>query len=91
MSEKQNNVITLIVAGTELKFEPTLVAYNKALNEVARTENMVGTFTTYLERIVAPESREKLKALLKTPGLPVVLAKKVNEKYAPDLEIEIKE
>ncbi|MEQ4640000.1 putative phage tail assembly chaperone [Providencia rettgeri] len=91
MSEKATNTIVLTVLGVELKFEPTLVAYNKALNESARTENMVGALTTYLERIVAPESREKLKTLLKTPGLPVALARKVNEKYAPELEIEIKE
>lgn len=91
MSDKQSNVITLIVSGMELKFEPTLVAYNKAINEVARTENPVGTFTTYLERIVLPESREKLKGLMNHPGLPVVLAKKINEIYAPEIEIEIKE
>ncbi|MEX9212847.1 putative phage tail assembly chaperone [Providencia rettgeri] len=91
MSDKPSKVITLMVSGTELKFEPTLVAYNKALNEVSSTKNAVGTFTTYLERIVTPESREKLKGLLNHPGLPVVLAQKINEIYAPEIEIEIKE
>ncbi|WP_411705650.1 putative phage tail assembly chaperone [Edaphovirga cremea] len=84
------NIITLTVAGKELKFEPELVAYNKCLNESARTENIIGAVSDYLKRIVLPECRESLNELLLIPGAPGQIAAKVNELYAPALDIEVK-
>lgn len=89
--EKNNDIITLTVGGTELKFAPTLQAYNKCLNEAARAEDLVGAISTYLKRIVVPESRDDLAALLLKPGVGSQLAERINKIYAPALEIEVKE
>ncbi|RQM39122.1 putative phage tail assembly chaperone [Erwinia psidii] len=88
MSEK--NVITLTIGGTDVQFAPTLQAYNKCLNESARDEDIVGAVATYLKRIVVPESRDALARLLLMPGLGAQVAKKINELYAPTVEIEVK-
>lgn len=91
MSKETKDVITLEVKGITVQFAPTLVAYNKCLNESARDENIVGAISTYLKRIVVPESRDNLAELMQHPGMAAAIAKKVNEIYAPDVEIEVKE
>ncbi|MFA3759205.1 putative phage tail assembly chaperone [Yersinia sp. 2466 StPb PI] len=91
MSKETKEVITLEVKGITVQFAPTLVAYNKCLNESARDENIIGAISTYLKRIVVPESRDGLAELLQRPGMAAAIAKKVNEIYAPDAEIEVKE
>ncbi|CNJ75151.1 TPA: hypothetical protein PXO57_000669 [Yersinia enterocolitica] len=91
MSKETKDVITLEVKGITVQFAPTLVAYNKCLNESARDENIIGAISTYLKRIVVPESRDSLAELLQRPGMAAAIAKKVNEIYAPDAEIEVKE
>ncbi|HHH0061206.1 TPA: putative phage tail assembly chaperone [Yersinia enterocolitica] len=91
MSKETKDVITLEVKGITVQFAPTLVAYNKCLNESARDENIIGAISTYLKRIVVPESRDNLAELLQRPGMVAAIAKKVNEIYAPDAEIEVKE
>ena len=88
MSEK--NIITLTINGADIQFAPTLQAYNKCLNESARDEDIVGAVATYLKRIVVPESRDALAQLLLTPGAGAQIAKKINEIYAPTVEIEVK-
>ncbi|EPN2803325.1 putative phage tail assembly chaperone [Serratia marcescens] len=87
---KTTDLITLTIAGNDVSFEPNLQAYNKCLNESARDEDVIGAVNTYLKRIVTPESREVLLGLLLTPGAGAQIAKKVNELYAPSLEIEVK-
>ncbi|HHH1451413.1 TPA: putative phage tail assembly chaperone [Yersinia enterocolitica] len=91
MSKETKDVITLEVKGITVQFAPTMVAYNKCLNESARDENIIGAISTYLKRIVVPESRDSLAELLQRPGMAAAIAKKVNEIYAPDAEIEVKE
>lgn len=91
MSKETKDVITLEVKGITVQFAPTLVAYNKCLNESSRDENIIGAISTYLKRIVVPESRDGLAELLQRPGMAAAIAKKVNEIYAPDAEIEVKE
>lgn len=90
-TESGQNVITLTVAGKEISFEPTTTAYNKALNESTRTEDVVGAMRTYLLRIVTPDSRAALNEILKVPGAAPQLAKVINEQFAPSLEIEVKQ
>ncbi|GKW31385.1 hypothetical protein PEC730217_01650 [Pectobacterium carotovorum subsp. carotovorum] len=87
---KETNVITLTVNGRELSFAPTLVAYNKLSNEAARDGDVIGTIATYLKRIVTPDTRDALNELLQRPGYGTQIAKKVNEIYAPEVEIEVK-
>ncbi|CNI11309.1 putative phage tail assembly chaperone [Yersinia pekkanenii] len=91
MSKETKGVITLSVKGLTVQFAPTLTAYNKCLNESARDENIVGAMATYLKRIAVPESRDNLAELLQLPGVGAQIVKKVNELYAPDAEIEVKE
>jgi hypothetical protein len=81
--------IKLGVCGVDIIFEPNQTAYNKFINEMAM-DNKVAPANNYLNRIVAPESKEALLDILKRPGAAIQLAGKVNELYAPELEIEVK-
>lgn len=89
--ESGAKIITLTVGGKDIKFEPTTTAYNKALNESTRTEDVMGAMRTYLLRVVCPESREALNEVLRVPGAAPQLAKVINEQFAPALEIEVKQ
>ncbi len=88
MSEKVT--ISLTVAGTDLCFEPTTTAYNQLTNESVRTQNVAGAIRDYLLKIVAPDSRAPLLDVLKRPGAAEQLAKFINDRFAPELEIELK-
>ncbi len=81
--------INLVVCGQEIVFTPNQTAYNKFINEMAM-DNKVAPAHNYLNRIVEPESKDALAELLKRPGAALQLAGKVNEIYAPELEIEVK-
>ncbi|GDX05728.1 putative phage tail assembly chaperone [Buttiauxella sp. A111] len=81
--------IKLSVAGADICFEPNQSAYNKFINEMAM-DNKVAPAHNYLMRIVTAETKEALTEVLTRPGAAIQLAGKVNEIYAPDLEIEVK-
>ncbi|MFV7361047.1 putative phage tail assembly chaperone [Citrobacter portucalensis] len=81
--------IKLTVAGTELVFEPNVTAYNKFINDMSM-DNKVAPAVSYLKRIVATESKQTLEGFITRPGAPLQLVAKVNELYAPELEIEVK-
>ncbi|END4226256.1 putative phage tail assembly chaperone [Escherichia coli] len=81
--------ITLVVSGKEIVFVPNQTAYNKFINEMAM-DNKVAPAHNYLTRIVDPESKDVLTDVLKRPGAALQLTGKVNEIYAPELEIEVK-
>lgn len=81
--------INLVVCGKEIVFTPNQTAYNKFINEMAM-DNKVAPAHSYLMRIVEPESKDALTEILKRPGAALQLAGKVNEIYAPELEIEVK-
>ncbi|OFC61861.1 putative phage tail assembly chaperone [Candidatus Erwinia dacicola] len=81
--------INLTVCGQDITFKPNQTAYNKFINEMAM-DNKVVPAHSYLTRIVAAESKEALADILKRPGAALQLAGKVNEIYAPELEIEVK-
>ncbi|OXS14000.1 hypothetical protein CGX12_16600 [Zobellella denitrificans] len=81
--------ITLVVNGTDLTFEPTTQAYNKYINELSM-DDKVAPAHTYLNRIVAAESKEALGKLLAQPGAGLKLVAKVNEAFEPELEISVK-
>jgi len=85
MSEK----IKLAIAGVELVFEPNVIAYNKFINDMSM-DNKVAPAVSYLKRIVATESKAVLEDFITRPGVPLQLVAKVNEIYAPELEIEVK-
>lgn len=81
--------ITLVVSGKEIVFVPNQTAYNKFINEMAM-DNKVAPAHNYLTRIVEPESKDVLIDVLKRPGAALQLTGKVNDIYAPELEIEVK-
>lgn len=81
--------IKLSVCGTDIVFEPNQTAYNKLINEMAM-DNKVAPANNYLMRIVTPETKDALIDVLKRPGAALQLVSKVNDIYAPELEIEVK-
>ncbi|HDN9511167.1 putative phage tail assembly chaperone [Aeromonas salmonicida] len=82
-------IITLICANTDISFEPTLTAYNSYINGLSMTDKVAPSHQ-YLKRIVAADSKEALDGLLARPGAALQIAAKVNEQFAPDLDIEVK-
>lgn len=87
MSDKVK--IEMKVNGLALVFEPNITAYNKLINELA-LDSKVAPSAQYLRRIIHQDCKEALETVLKTPGAGIKLMGKVNEIYAPDLEIEVK-
>lgn len=81
--------IELTVGGVALVFEPNQTAYNKFINEMSM-DNKVAPAINYLNRIIASESKEAFTDIVKRPGAALQLAGKINEIYAPELEIEVK-
>ena len=81
--------IKLAVAGVDVVFEPNQTAYNKFINDMAM-DNKVAPAHNYLNRIVTTETKEALAGILQRPGAALQLVAKVNEIYAPELEIEVK-
>ncbi|KDE35125.1 FIG01220552: hypothetical protein [Kosakonia radicincitans] len=81
--------IELTVAGVALVFEPNTTAYNKFINDVSM-DNKVAPAVNYLNRIIAPESKEALSGIITRPGAALQIAAKVNDIFAPELEIEVK-
>ncbi|MDM5065628.1 putative phage tail assembly chaperone [Aeromonas salmonicida] len=81
--------ITLTIAGTDISFEPTLVAYNSYINGLSMTDKVAPSHQ-YLKRIVCTQNKEALDTLLARPGAALQVAAKVNEQFAPDLDIEVK-
>ncbi|MCC8366021.1 putative phage tail assembly chaperone [Xenorhabdus sp. PB61.4] len=86
---KENKIITLMVGGSEIKFEPNIVAYNHMINDMTM-DNKIVPIVTYLRRIVQPAFKSVLDEFLQIPGAAMQLVEKVNSEYAPKLEIEIK-
>ncbi|MFQ2606795.1 putative phage tail assembly chaperone [Aeromonas caviae] len=82
-------IITLEVAGKELKFAPTMVAYNGFLNDMMPNDK-VAPAHNYLKKIVCQESKAALDELLKRPSAALQLAGAVNKEFAPDLDITVK-
>ena len=81
--------ITLTIAGTDISFEPTMVAYNSFINDMMPNDK-VAPAHNYLKKIVCQESKEALDDLLKRPSAALQLAGAVNKEFAPDLDITVK-
>ncbi|CAM3632537.1 putative phage tail assembly chaperone [Yersinia ruckeri] len=81
--------ITLTVNGVDITFEPNTTAYNSFINDMAM-DNKIAPAFQYLRRIVNKDNKEALDDILKVPGAALQLAGKINEVYAPQLEIEVK-
>lgn len=89
MPENENNGIVLVVAGKELRFQPTLTAYNKYINEMM-PHDKVAPSTNYLRRIIHKDDKTALDDVLKLPGAVMRLLAKVNGHFEESLEIEVK-
>ncbi|MCP9267843.1 putative phage tail assembly chaperone [Xenorhabdus sp. XENO-1] len=86
---KENKIITLIIAEKEIQFEPNIIAYNSMINDMTM-ENKIAPIVTYLRRIVQNDSKPALNELLQIPGAAMQIVDRVNSEYAPKLDIEIK-
>ncbi|BDR17618.1 putative phage tail assembly chaperone [Vibrio diabolicus] len=82
-------VITLVANGTEIRFAPTLEAFNKLTNETTPFDK-VAPATNYLRRIVHKDDKPALDEVLSKPGAVMQLAGAVNNEFQGDLEIEVK-
>ena len=82
----EKHLIEFTIAGQAVSFEPNIAAYNKMINEMAM-DNKVAPAHSYLMRIVTPETKEALAVILKRPGAALQITTKVNEQFAPELEI----
>lgn len=81
--------INITVNGNELRFEPTLEAFNKLTNETTPFDKVAPT-TNYLRRVVVKEDKKALDEALKIPGAVMQLAGAVNSEFQGELEIEVK-
>ena len=81
--------IKMTVADAELVFEPNTTAFNKFINEMTM-ENKIAPANNYLRRIIAEESKDALDKLLEVPGAALQIVEAVNTRYAPKLEIDLK-
>lgn len=81
--------INITVNGNELRFEPTLEAFNKLTNETTPFDKVAPT-TNYLRRVVVKEDKKALDDALKIPGAVMQLAGAVNSEFQGELEIEVK-
>ena len=81
--------ITLTIAGTDISFEPTMTAYNGFINDMMPNDK-VAPAHNYLKKIVCTESKEALSDLLALPGAALQLTAKINEEFAPALDITVK-
>ncbi|ELN2578708.1 putative phage tail assembly chaperone [Enterobacter kobei] len=82
--------IELTVGGTELAFAPTSTDYNNMINSM-QPDNKVAPAQQFLMRTVLPAHADALKEVLKKPGAVLQLMEAVISRYAPKLEIEVKE
>ncbi|EFA6040190.1 putative phage tail assembly chaperone [Escherichia coli] len=90
MTTKSSKTITLTVAGVTLIFEPNKTAFNNLINEITMT-NKIAPMITYLNRIVTADCRDALADLIEHyPGCEMQIVEKINDVYAPKLEIELK-
>lgn len=85
----QKQTITITVSDKELTFEPNTTMYHKYINEFM-PNNKVSPAINYLQRIVSQNSKALLDEVLTLPGAAIQLADAVNERFAPQLEISIK-
>lgn len=81
--------ITLTINEKDISFEPNITAYNGMINDMS-LDNKVAPITTYLKRIVTPESKEFLDELLAIPSAAMQIVEQVNKEYAPKLKISVK-
>ncbi|HCE1827444.1 TPA: putative phage tail assembly chaperone [Vibrio parahaemolyticus] len=82
-------VVIITVKGKDIRFEPTLEAFNKFTNETLPFDK-VAPATNYLRRIVVKDDKSLLDDALKLPGAVMQLAAAVNSEFQGDLEIEVK-
>lgn len=82
--------ITVNAGGKSVRFNVTMDAYNRLLNELTPTKK-TGPMQNFLMRTVEPDDKPVLKDLLAIPGALLSLAGLVMDEYAPDIEATLGE
>ncbi|MGF1717816.1 putative phage tail assembly chaperone [Photobacterium chitinilyticum] len=86
----ETKVITLTVAGKELKFEPTEAAYNDCANSVAQGD-VANANHNFVFETADEETKKALRELSKSnPGTAMQVAGVLMQQYAPKLDIKVK-
>lgn len=82
--------ITLTIAGADLTFNVTTLAYNSYVNDITQN-NKIAPSVQFVNRTITKEDSDKLKAILNDyPSAALQITTKLIEEFAPDLEITIK-
>ena len=81
--------IVLEISEEEISFNMTPEAYNKYINELG-PDNKVVPCKNFCKRTVDEKDEEKLKELLKKPGVALQLAGILVQEYSPNLGVMVK-
>ncbi len=85
------NLITLLIAGLEYKFNVAVQDHSDFIDSAARGESMSAAAHNFVMRTVNTESKEELKKLLKeSPGCEIQMAAMVKGEFSPVLEMSVK-
>lgn len=86
----QQKIITLEVAGKELKFEPTEAAYNDFANSLAQGDISSANHNFVFES-ATEETKVQLRELVQeNPGAPMQIGSVLMQQYAPQMDIKVK-
>lgn len=84
-------LIVLIIAGTEFKFNVTVQDHSSFVDAAARRESMSASAHNFVMRAIDSEQKEAFKKLLDSaPGAAVQIASELGAEFSPILEISVK-
>jgi hypothetical protein len=85
------DLITLLIAGIEYKFNVTVQDHSDFIDSTARGESISAAAHNFVMRTVDSESKDGLKKLLESsPGSELQIATLVKTEFSPMLEMSIK-
>lgn len=88
--DKNNQIITVQVLGTDYKFNVTRAAFNEFVNAM-KEQSKVVPHHQFCASTICDEQKDELIDLLKcNPGSEIEIASFIVEEYKPDLGIIVK-
>lgn len=74
---------------TDFNFEVSPETYSDYINGL-KTDDKIAPSYNFLMACVVDDEKDALKAELKKPGMPILMAQKVLEEYMPDVDVLVK-
>jgi hypothetical protein len=85
------NLITLLIAGIEYKFDIAVQDHSAFVDSAARGESMTAAAHNFCMRTIDPTQKEGFKKLLEdSPGTELQIASALKAEFSPILEITVK-